>query len=435
MQVEFGTQVLHLAADQLQGKGSGSRARTAVVPSFAARPLNINLFAPMKLLVVGKNLSQCTPPPNSVPQDCEIVSAKDDSAALEILEGPVPPEIALIDRNSPYKGGIELCKKFREHKPGAPTYLVLYGLQPDTRDIIEGLDAGADDCWVHPIDHPETCARLRAALRRTQKFSTSRPVPCKTNGVAHSGTRGAAEIEGQAAASLQENVDSIPGLKTFHDLIARTLSDMCLGDAEPVELPGRPKSPPPEYSMLHCMLLPEKSLWLDFLLECDRESAIMLFQTFVGGESPTAADLQDSLGETLNMIQGAFKTAFRAQSLDVITPVVPQAVSSEKLAVLALAEALRKTYKFDFGNMHLLFTMVAHNAPLINKRCDEIALADVLAESLRPNDGSDLVLIQKGTLLNVRYLKKVRDIAEFAGPAWRHQVIKPSPIAKLLQVN
>jgi hypothetical protein len=82
--------------------------------------------------------------------------------------------------------------------------------------------------------------------------------------------------------------------------------------------------------------------------------------------------------------------------------------------------------------IQLRFTLFAYFSPPTMKALKEIKIANVLAEPLRPGGNSDLVLINKGTMLNARALKKVTDLAEFSSRTLTHPVYNPSPLTAFL---
>ncbi|MEL6928870.1 MAG: response regulator transcription factor [Cyanobacteria bacterium J06600_6] len=94
--------------------------------------------------------------------------ANDGESALDYLKS-LDYDLILLDVMLPDFNGIELCQKLRSQKYQMPI-LMITALDTIT-DKITGLDAGADDYIVKPVDLGELFARIRALLRRD---STSR---------------------------------------------------------------------------------------------------------------------------------------------------------------------------------------------------------------------------------------------------------------------
>ena len=88
-------------------------------------------------------------------------------------------DILILDIMMPKKSGLELCKEFRGLK-GYSTPVIMLTALGTTEDIVNGLDAGADDYLVKPFSFQELEARLNALLRRIkpQNESSSNSYEC-----------------------------------------------------------------------------------------------------------------------------------------------------------------------------------------------------------------------------------------------------------------
>lgn len=88
--------------------------------------------------------------------------------ALELLKGPDAPPIAILDWMMPYLSGPEVCQAVRDLNRPLPTYLILVTSRTDKRDIVRGLQAGAQDYVTKPCDANELQARIDVARRMVQ---------------------------------------------------------------------------------------------------------------------------------------------------------------------------------------------------------------------------------------------------------------------------
>lgn len=70
----------------------------------------------------------------------------------------------LLDVGLPYLSGIEVLRQLRSGKDTTPVIIIT--ALDRTRHRIAGLDAGADDYVVKPVDLAELAARIRVQLRR-----------------------------------------------------------------------------------------------------------------------------------------------------------------------------------------------------------------------------------------------------------------------------
>lgn len=89
--------------------------------------------------------------------------ASDGESALDYIQS-LEYDLILLDVMLPDLNGIELCQKLRSHGHQMPILMIT---ALDTiGDKITGLDAGADDYIIKPVDLGELFARIRALLRR-----------------------------------------------------------------------------------------------------------------------------------------------------------------------------------------------------------------------------------------------------------------------------
>lgn len=94
------------------------------------------------------------------------------SEALEAIQNQTEQtDLFILDRMLPGTSGLEICKFLRMFKKtkGRPILMLTAMTRPD--DIVEGLDAGADDYVTKPFDTNILMARVRALLRRGEKLS------------------------------------------------------------------------------------------------------------------------------------------------------------------------------------------------------------------------------------------------------------------------
>jgi diguanylate cyclase (GGDEF)-like protein len=68
----------------------------------------------------------------------------------------------------PKMDGLELCRAVRESQHITYTYFILLTALADRESVLKGLEAGADDYLVKPLDRQELQARLISARRVTQ---------------------------------------------------------------------------------------------------------------------------------------------------------------------------------------------------------------------------------------------------------------------------
>jgi two-component system, cell cycle response regulator len=95
----------------------------------------------------------------------EVVAAKDGDEAWSILEKPDAPRLAILDWMMPGMTGPALCRRLRESNREPYTYVLLLTARTDKQDVVEGMEAGADDYITKPFETKELEVRLRAGRR------------------------------------------------------------------------------------------------------------------------------------------------------------------------------------------------------------------------------------------------------------------------------
>ena len=95
----------------------------------------------------------------------EVTVAADGNSAWKLLVGDQPPSLAILDWMMPGLDGLELCRRIRSTPLRAPVYLILLTSRAGRQDLVDGLEAGADDYLTKPFDPGELRARIRVGQR------------------------------------------------------------------------------------------------------------------------------------------------------------------------------------------------------------------------------------------------------------------------------
>jgi len=97
-------------------------------------------------------------------QQYDTISATDGEMALAMVQDR-RPDLILLDVMMPKINGIEVCKQVKSDAglPFIPVIMVT--ARADSRDIVSGLDAGADEYLTKPYSHSALVARVKSMLR------------------------------------------------------------------------------------------------------------------------------------------------------------------------------------------------------------------------------------------------------------------------------
>jgi len=78
------------------------------------------------------------------------VAVEEGNSAWDIMQKTDAPQLAILDWEIPGLNGPALCEKLRGQNRKTPLYLILLTSRRDTQDIVQGLEAGADDYMIKP---------------------------------------------------------------------------------------------------------------------------------------------------------------------------------------------------------------------------------------------------------------------------------------------
>lgn len=94
----------------------------------------------------------------------EVVSVHNGSEALDVLES-FSPKVVVADWTMPVLDGLELCKILKSNDDTKVIYYIILTARTSLKDRVTGLDIGADDFLIKPIENQELLARIRSGIR------------------------------------------------------------------------------------------------------------------------------------------------------------------------------------------------------------------------------------------------------------------------------
>ena len=97
--------------------------------------------------------------------------ANDGKSALDIAE-KWQPDLILLDLMLPIMNGEEVCKALKDNEITENIPVIMLTAKSSERDIIEGLDIGANDYITKPFSNKILIARIKAQLRAVKEFGT-----------------------------------------------------------------------------------------------------------------------------------------------------------------------------------------------------------------------------------------------------------------------
>jgi DNA-binding response OmpR family regulator len=98
----------------------------------------------------------------------EVIVTTNGKEAWEVLQQPGAPSLLVLDWLMPETDGVEVCRQAREITALKSAYIILLTSRGSKEDIVQGLQAGADDYVTKPFDHGELRARVQVGSRVVQ---------------------------------------------------------------------------------------------------------------------------------------------------------------------------------------------------------------------------------------------------------------------------
>jgi len=91
----------------------------------------------------------------------EVITTENGVTAWAILEKEDSPAMAILDWMMPDMDGLEVCRLVRQKITATPIYIILLTAKAGKTDVVQGLDAGANDYIFKPFNREELNARIR----------------------------------------------------------------------------------------------------------------------------------------------------------------------------------------------------------------------------------------------------------------------------------
>lgn len=94
----------------------------------------------------------------------DVQTAVNGLEALPLLDS-FQPKLIIADWTMPQMDGLQLCHQIKQNEKYKSIYFILLTARSSLKDRVTGLDYGADDFLVKPVDNQELFARIRSGIR------------------------------------------------------------------------------------------------------------------------------------------------------------------------------------------------------------------------------------------------------------------------------
>ncbi|MHB8578534.1 MAG: response regulator [Ignavibacteriaceae bacterium] len=96
--------------------------------------------------------------------DFQVYTSTNGQEALKLLD-EILPQVIIADWTMPVMSGLELCNLIKKNEKFKSIYFIILTARASLKDRVTGLDLGADDFLVKPVQNQELLARIRSGIR------------------------------------------------------------------------------------------------------------------------------------------------------------------------------------------------------------------------------------------------------------------------------
>jgi phosphoserine phosphatase RsbU/P len=93
------------------------------------------------------------------------IVTEDGARAWEEIQKPDAPKLIILDWSMPVMDGLEVCRRIRQMDLPEEPYIIILTARGEKGDVVQGLEAGANDFISKPYDQNELRARLNVGRR------------------------------------------------------------------------------------------------------------------------------------------------------------------------------------------------------------------------------------------------------------------------------
>ncbi len=144
----------------------------------------------------------------------EVIACANGVEAWDLLKTDNPPKLLVLDWMMPELDGLSLCRRIRNVERQSYIYIILLTARGRKEDLIEGLEAGADDYVVKPFDPSELSVRIRGGQRIVELQE-------ELIGLKADLERSNAELHGE----VEERLKAEQALQRAHDDLEKRVQD------------------------------------------------------------------------------------------------------------------------------------------------------------------------------------------------------------------
>jgi hypothetical protein len=341
--------------------------------------------------------------------------------------------------------GMSVCEELTAAETARPISVLLLGTDNNVKTVAGAYASGADDYVVLPCDLAVLVARIGAAARRLVRFehmpgfdknsSSNRQktsaVPILTRPTAPPPQAPEASPKRSAENTFADQFLAIP---TLRDAKAHTLNGFkALHVPNVVELEAVAfVGGEPTMGAWSALLLPNQNLWLDVVVETDRQSADFLYRHLSGVKPVTSEDSASAMIQLVKTLKEQLQVSFQAAGEEVILPILPRRVPASELGGLSRFVVDRMRLAVGSPQIQVCVSYFASERASIYKKIEQLRSRDITDEMI-PLPDSHHPLLNRGVMLDERKLNLLRNRFLNHESDVGIRVFEPSSVSSVIQ--
>ena len=111
----------------------------------------------------------------SLSEHYTIAAASNGKEGLEMIKSKIP-DLIITDYNMPVMNGVEFCRHLRQDILLRHLPVIMLTGKGETKDMVAGIESGADDYLIKPFEPDTLLARIRMILKRTIRSLDANPL-------------------------------------------------------------------------------------------------------------------------------------------------------------------------------------------------------------------------------------------------------------------
>ncbi|MEI6715276.1 MAG: hypothetical protein WCO60_16075 [Verrucomicrobiota bacterium] len=356
--------------------------------------------------------------------------------------------LLLVSAEIGQDASVKLCDELVDSGNTGSTSIIILGTDNTVESIAGAFASGAEDYICVPCASAVLRARIGAAVRRLRHFEhqltrtpSISPQIESSDGRVLRGNQTAPKLSVSASEkdllsarisgnSLSESFLSISTLRNIKSITMNGLCSMDINGLREVDH-IRFKEGDVLCGTWNVLLLPDRNLWLDIVIETNQDSVDYLYNLLTPQKSDSARDTSTALMQVMLILKETIQNSFKDAGDHVIVPDFPKRLPAGKLKNIIGFVVDRVRVAVESNQFQMCISYYASERRSMFKAIEQIAVESI-SDELITLSGSDHQLVHRGVSLNKLRLKSLQRHFANASADFGVRVFEASGIASAI---